>query len=167
MPRILVQPLDVTADVIDVNGHVNNLAYLRWMQDIAIRHSTARGWPVERYLAAGTGWVVRSHYIEYLRPAHRGDRLTLLTWVVDLRRRSSRRRYLFWRAADRQTIATAETLWVFVDAASGRPRPIPEDLRGAFALVPEEEDVLQSCGLRAGAPAAEASAEPPPGGGPA
>ena len=148
MPRILVHPLEATADVIDVNGHVNNLAYLRWMQDVATRHSTARGWPVERYLATRMSWVVRSHYIEYLRPAHLGDRLTLLTWVADLRRHSSRRRYLFWRAADHRVVASAETQWVFVDMATGRARAIPEDLRTAFELVPDEEDVLQTCGLR-------------------
>ena len=45
MPRILIHHLDVPEDVIDTNRHVNNLAYVRWMQEVAIMHSTARGWP--------------------------------------------------------------------------------------------------------------------------
>ena len=142
MPRILVQPLDVPGSAIDVNGHVNNLAYLQWMQDSAIAHSTAQGWPVERYLQARAGWVVRSHYIEYLRPAFAGERLILLTWVAGMRKRSSARKFLFWRPEDQQVIARAETLWVFVDSATGRPGSIPPELATAFEVVPSEEDVL-------------------------
>ncbi|MFH1910461.1 MAG: hypothetical protein ABIK91_00295, partial [Pseudomonadota bacterium] len=29
----------VPRDAVDANGHVNNVVYLRWMQDVAIRHS--------------------------------------------------------------------------------------------------------------------------------
>lgn len=147
MPRIFVHPLTVTKDAIDVQRHVNNLAYLRWMQDVAIQHSAAQGWSMERYSSGGTGWVVRSHYIEYLRPAYLGEELSLLTWVGDLRRQSSRRRYLFWRPADQQVVAKAETVWVFVDLKLGKPVPIPEELRTAFELVPVGEDVLRSTGL--------------------
>jgi len=142
MPRILVQSLDVPDSTIDVNGHVNNLAYLQWMQESAIAHSTAQGWPLERYLDAGAGWVVRSHYIEYLRPAFAGQRLSLLTWVAGFRKHSSPRKFLFWRPGDQQVIARAETLWVFVDAATGRPCTIPPELATAFEIVPPEEDVL-------------------------
>ncbi len=151
MPRIFIKPLIVTQDAIDVQRHVNNLAYLRWMQDVAIEHSAARGWSMDRYVASGTGWVVRSHYIEYLRPAFLGEELSLLTWVEDVKRRSSRRRYLFWRPSDQEVVAKAETVWVFVDLKAGKPVPIPEDLRTAFELVPEKEDVLTTTGLRAAA----------------
>lgn len=142
MPRVLAQSLRVAATVIDVNGHVNNLAYLQWMQDAAIEHSSQQGWPVERYQRNGAGWVVRSHFIEYLQPAFAGDILTLLTWVTGFRRRSSPRKFAFWRESDRQLVARAETLWVFVDLAKGRPTPIPPELLSAFEVVPADEDVL-------------------------
>ncbi len=160
MPRIHRTTLTVDGSVIDVNQHVNNLAYLRWMQEVAIEHSAAQGWPVARYLETGSGWVVRSHQIEYLRPAFLGEELTLFTWVADLRRQSSRRRYLFWREADRRVLATAETDWVFVDGGSGRPRPIPEALAGAFEVVPEGTDVITELGL---APGGDRPRRPPPG----
>ncbi len=151
MPRILVETIVVPEAAIDVNRHVSNLAYLRWMQDVAIAHSTAQGWPVERYVERREGWVVRSHFIEYLLPAFALESLALLTWVADLREQRSRRRYLFWRARDSQVIAKAETLWVYVDARTGRGRPIPPELRSAFDVVPDEEDVLEITGLRSGA----------------
>jgi acyl-CoA thioester hydrolase len=144
MPRILIREFVVPADVIDVNGHVNNLAYLGWMQEIAIEHSAAQGWPMERYQACGTGWVVRSHTIEYLAPSFAGDRLTVLTWVTGFVRHASPRRYLFWRARDRQLIARSETLWVFVNARTGRPERVPSAVADAFEVVPADEDVLAS-----------------------
>ena len=49
--RIHSRHFAVPADAIDVNGHVSNLAYVAWMQEIAIEHSTVAGWPVERYRA--------------------------------------------------------------------------------------------------------------------
>ena len=142
VPRVLIHPLMVTNDVIDVNGHVNNLAYLQWMQDAAIEHSTRQGWPLERYQRDRTGWVVRSHFIEYLLPAFAGERLSLLTWVTGFRRHSSPRRSCFWRPSDRQVVARAETIWVFVDTARGRPAAVPPELRSAFEIVPADEDVL-------------------------
>ena len=143
MPRIFVRDFTVPEAAIDVNRHVNHLEYLRWMQDIAIEHTAARGWPQERYQATRIAWVVRSHSIEYLRPAFAGDVLSLVTWVADLRPRSSLRKYLVWRASDQQILARAETLWVLVDAGSGRARAIPEELRSSFEVVSDPNEVLR------------------------
>lgn len=140
MPKIFAAALTVTDADIDELGHVNNLVYVAWMQAVAIDHSAAQGWPLARYLESGAGWVVRSHFVRYKRPAFAGEGIELLTWVAGFAQRSSPRRYLFRRAADRQTLAEAETVWAYVDLASGRPRVIPDDLRAAFEpLTPEEE----------------------------
>ncbi len=139
MPRILARTFDVPAEAIDGNGHVNNLEYVRWMQDVAVEHSAARGWPIERYLQTRTAWVVRKHTIEYVRPAFAGDSITVFTWVSGYRQSSSQRRFLFWRASDQQILVRAETLWVFVDAGSGRPRPIPEELVADFEVAADDE----------------------------
>jgi acyl-CoA thioester hydrolase len=158
VPRIFVRDFTVPREAIDVNGHVNHLEYLRWMQEIAVEHSAARGWPLERYQETGTAWVVRSHSIEYLRPAFAGDPLSLVTWVADLRPRSSLRKYLVWRTSDQQILAQAETLWVFVEAGTGRARAIPEELRSSFEVVAGQDEVLSV--LRPdGAPSPGARAE--------
>jgi acyl-CoA thioester hydrolase len=139
VPRIYSRSLTVPAEAIDVLGHVNNLEYVRWMQDVATEHSAAQGWPLERYVALGAGWFVRRHTVDYLRPAFAGDALTLLTWVAAFERSSSPRRYLFFRPADGQVVARAETLWVFVRYATGAPLRIPPDLQSAFDVVPDAE----------------------------
>jgi acyl-CoA thioester hydrolase len=134
-PGVFARTFSVPEDAIDELGHVSNLKYLAWMQDIAIQHSAARGWPVERYLENGAVWVVRSHFITYLRPAFAGETITLGTWVAELKQRSSSRRYLVRRASDQQALVEAETIWVYVDRQSGRPRRIPDELRAAFDVI--------------------------------
>ena len=134
-PGVFTRTFSVPEDAIDELGHVSNLKYLAWMQDIAIQHSAARGWPVERYLENGAVWVVRSHFITYLRPAFAGETITLGTWVAELKQRSSSRRYLVRRASDQQALVEAETIWVYVDRQSGRPRRIPDELRASFDVI--------------------------------
>ncbi|MDH4181316.1 MAG: acyl-CoA thioesterase [Betaproteobacteria bacterium] len=135
---------EVTSASIDGNGHVNNLEYLRWMQEVAIAHSAAAGWPMDRYAAEGTAWVVRKHAIEYVRPAFAGERLVALTWVEGFRAHVSPRGYLFWRERDRAVVAKAQTLWVYVDAATGRPAKVPAAFRECFDLVRGEDAVLDA-----------------------
>lgn len=146
MPRIYVKPLRVGAEAIDVHGHVNNQEYLRWMQEIAIEHSTAQGWPMARYLSEAASWYVRSHLIEYLRPGLLGDELQVCTWVATMANRNSLRRTLFLRAADQSVIARAETQWIFVDLKNGRPLSIPDPLRDAFEVVDSEAQVWREIG---------------------
>jgi len=153
MPRIFLKPLHIGHEAIDVHGHVNNQEYLRWMQEVAIEHSTAQGWPMARYLEEGASWYVRSHLIEYLRPAMLGDTLEVCTWVATMERRNSLRRTLFLRAADQAVVARAETRWIFVDLKNGRSLSIPEHVRSAFTVIEDEAAVLREIGWT---PAADA-----------
>jgi len=141
MPRVLVERLPITAESIDLNGHVNNQEYVRWMQDIATAHSHAQGWTVARYFATKTTWVIRSHYIEYLRPAFVGDELLVATWVAGMAAQTSPRKYRFVRTRDGKTVAEAETLWVYCDATSGRPQDITAEVRAAFPIVTDEAEI--------------------------
>jgi acyl-CoA thioester hydrolase len=131
-PHRFTMTLSVPADAIDELGHVSNLKYIAWMQEVAIQHSAARGWPVERYFQSGAVWVVHSHYISYLRPAFEGEIVVVETWVAEAKQSSSLRKYMVLRPRDGATLAEAETNWVFVDRKTGRPCRIPDDLRMAF-----------------------------------
>jgi acyl-CoA thioester hydrolase len=122
---------------VDGNGHVNNVEYVRWMQDVAMKHSDSVGCNQATKEARAT-WVARSHRIEYLRPAFANERVVILTWVCNFRKVRSTRKYRFLRAADDALLAEGETDWVFVDAQTGRPRPIPEAVSSVFELIAEE-----------------------------
>jgi acyl-CoA thioester hydrolase len=129
--------IQVTADVVDANRHVNNVAYVQWMQDAAIRHSDASGCSALT-LNLGATWVVRTHHVEYRKPGFAGDTITVSTWVANFRRVFSLRKYKFVRVRDQALLAQAETEWVLVDAGSGRARLIPEAIQSAFQIVPPD-----------------------------
>ena len=127
----------VDSEAIDENGHVNNVVYVQWMQDMAVRHSNAVGC-TDMTRRIGAMWVARSHRIEYLSPAFAGDEIEAQTWVADFRKIRSRRRYRFVRVADQQILAQGETDWVFMDARTSRPRSIPPDVSGAFDVLSDD-----------------------------
>ncbi|WP_036485595.1 thioesterase family protein [Myxosarcina sp. GI1] len=127
----------VPHSAIDRNGHVNNVFYIQWMQDVAIRHSDATGGTAAMQ-SVGCTWVVRSHQIEYMSPAFAGNEIAIITWVVNLRRVRSLRRYKFVWLSDGRLLARGETDWVFINS-SGRPRAIPESIRTSFPLMPDYE----------------------------
>jgi acyl-CoA thioester hydrolase len=76
----------------------------------------------------GAGWVARSHTIEYLLPAFVGDKLIVRTWVADMKKVTSVRRYQIIRESDGQVLAKAETNWAFVDSTTGKPKRIPAEI---------------------------------------
>jgi len=139
MIRFYKHEFAVSQDTLDENGHANNVAYVQWMQDIAVRHSNDSGC-TQATQAAGAIWVVRSHQIEYLRPAFLGDIVSAFTWVVNFRRAISLRRYKFVRQKDNSLLARGETDWVFLNAKTRRPITIPVDVRKTFHLVAEDQE---------------------------
>src|SRR5699024_8640808 len=65
----------------DPLGHVNNGVYLTYLEQAAIDHAAAGGWPSARLRAeAGALFVARRHEIEYVRPATEGMVLEVRTW---------------------------------------------------------------------------------------
>lgn len=154
MPEVHTKRIVVDAESIDIHRHVNNQEYLRWMQDVAIEHSTHLGWPMARYLETGASWYVKSHFIEYLRPALLGDALLACTWVAGMSERSSPRHTLFLREDSHEIVARAETQWIFVSLRNGRPLAIPDAVRTAFPVVASEAAALARITTRSARPPA-------------
>ena len=125
--RLVAQPSEI-----DELGHVSNVVVVRWVQDVAVAHSSAVGWDYEAYRRHGAVFVVRRHEVDYLRPAFAGDEVLLETWIESWRAASSVRCTRIVRAADGVELATARTQWVLVSTASGRPRRIPPAIASAF-----------------------------------
>lgn len=139
MQQIYRHELTVPQEAEDQNGHVNNVEYLRWIQDAAMKHSETVGC-TQATNKAGATWVVRTHKIEYLKPAFAGDRVVVITWVANFRRVQSLRKYRIIRLADKALLAVGETDWVFVDAQKGTLRSIPKEVKMTFTLLPEDQE---------------------------
>ncbi|MCA9912033.1 MAG: acyl-CoA thioesterase [Anaerolineae bacterium] len=138
----------------DGYGHLNNVNYVRYMQETALDASAAVGWNQARYVQIGCSWLIRETEIEYLHPVRYNDDVTLTTWVANFRRVQSLRRYTFHDANTRQIIAKASTNWVFLENDTLRPARIPGEMMTAF--IPDGEISHES-----GEPFPEST--PPPG----
>ena len=124
----------VPQSAIDDYGHVNNVVYLQWMQDLAIRHPQA----IPEYkLPENTGWFAREHRIEYLAPAYLGDEIEARTWIAEIKRVRGQRKYEFIRKADGKVIVKGESQWIFVELTTGRPVSIPPEILALFPVPTE------------------------------
>lgn len=139
MPAIFEDQRSVVASEIDLMGHVNNIDYLRWTQRAAVRHSDAQGWTTADYLRVGQGWVVRSHHIEYRQPALMDDAITIRTWVADMKKVTSLRRFQILRSTDQALLAEASTNWAFINFQTGTLCRIPSEVSSAFEIVPDSQ----------------------------
>ena len=83
---------------------------------------------VDRYAA---DMFLRKSTVEYLGSARYDERLSVLCRVASLDRSSMTVRFEVWRdePAHPSPLVTAELVYVNVSVATGRPEPLPEDLR--------------------------------------
>lgn len=116
---------------IDELEHANNVAYVRWLQDVAIAHSNAVGLDFDAYKRIGGVFVVRRHEVDYLRPVLRGARLEVRTWIEDAQAAKCTR---MTEIADESgtIVARGKTIWGYIDLAAVRPARIPQAIRDAF-----------------------------------
>ena len=119
--EILVQPADI-----DGQGHVNNVVYLRWMQDAATAHWEAAA-PAEH--KAKVSWVVTRHEIDYKAPAFVGERLVARTWVGEPSGATWERFIEIRRAGDDRLLARGRSIYAALDRVTDRPRRVDKELR--------------------------------------
>ena len=135
MPLSPTHAITVTVAESDIDEleHANNVAYVRWLQDVAIAHSSAVGLDFEAYKRIGGVFVVRRHEVDYLRPVVRGARLEVRTWIESAMAAKCIR-MTEMSADDGTVVCRAKTTWGFIDLASARPARIPQEIRDAFQL---------------------------------
>ena len=134
LPRsIYPHALIVGEEDIDEMNHVNNLRYLKWCLQAAVAHSRHVGWSSQRYRESGYGFVVRAHKIKYRIPALLHDEVVVKTWIENMEKVSSDRRYQIVRKSDGKRLAEAETTWVYVDLNTLELTRIPDQVRDAFS----------------------------------
>jgi len=130
----------VPKGAIDDNGHVNNVVYVQWMQDVATLHSNAVGLTRKAYEENRSAWVVRSHHVDYRSPAFEGDEIEAVTWISDFKKVTSQRKYKFIRKADQKLLASAETNWVYINTEDNKPRSLDKLVTEAFTPVAPEDE---------------------------
>jgi len=122
---------------IDRLGHVNNVTYVRWVQEAAVAHWKAAA-PAEDQ--AKVLWIVLRHEIDYLQPAWPGDAVVARTWVGNASRVRFERFTELLRPADGALLAKARTIWCPIDAAKRRPMAVSAEVRARFSVPVAPQD---------------------------
>jgi acyl-CoA thioester hydrolase len=126
-----VVPITVGPDDIDELGHVNNVVYVRWVQEIATAHWQAAATPEQQ---ADMAWVVVRHEIDYKHPGLLGDELVGRTWVGGAVARTFERHTEIVRVRDDRVLARARTLWCPISRTTGRVITVGDDVRDRFSV---------------------------------
>jgi acyl-CoA thioester hydrolase len=117
----------VAAEDIDEQGHVNNVAYLRWIQDVAVAHwrHSASAEQVEKL-----SWVTVRHEIEYKKQAFLDDEITATTWIGEWKHVTCERFTAIHRG--NELLVKGRTVWCMIDRETTRPARITDELIERF-----------------------------------
>ena len=127
--EVFVVPLEIRPEHIDANGHVNNVVYVGWLQDVGMAHWNAR---FDAETRARWSWVALRHEIDYLRgitPDAQG--VVARTWVGDPAGPRFTR-YIRIEDGDGRLCAQGVTEWCLVDVTTLRPQRIPATMLQTF-----------------------------------
>ncbi|TPE62864.1 acyl-CoA thioesterase [Sandaracinobacter neustonicus] len=120
--------LNPAPEDIDENGHVNNIVYVKWLQDVATSHWAAIA-PAEaqaRYL-----WVISRQEIDYRAPSFAGETLQAETWAENPKG-ARFDRYTRITGPDGSLRVQAKTTWVIMDRELKRPARLRPELIALF-----------------------------------
>lgn len=110
----------------DAMGHVNNVVYLQWVQDVAEAH-----W---KHIS-GQGddkinlWVALRHEIDYKKEIKPDEKIVAETWVASMDGVKSERITRIFNSDTGQTKAEARTFWCLIDAKTKRPKRISKEMK--------------------------------------
>jgi len=117
----------VTEDVLDEANHVNNVEYLRWVQQVSQQHwqSKVCEETIQKY-----AWVALDHHIQYKRPAYLNEELILKTYITGNTAATCTRMVEIYR--DDKLITKATTHWCLIDNRTQKPSRIPAEILARF-----------------------------------
>jgi acyl-CoA thioester hydrolase len=117
--------LSVGTEDIDEMNHVNNVVYIRWVQEVAEAHwlTVASAEMRQRYQ-----WVVLRHEIDYKYPVLLGDDLSGTTWVGTHHGARFERFVQLENPGTSRIYAQAKTIWCLLDGRTKKPLRIPDEV---------------------------------------
>jgi acyl-CoA thioester hydrolase len=114
---------------IDAHNYVNNVAYLCWIQDVAVAH-----WQTEASaeMQKKFTWFVLRHEIDYKKSAFENDEIRATTWVG----KASKIKYERFTEIKRDDdiLVRSKSIWCLLNTTMNRPTRITLELRELFQM---------------------------------
>ncbi|WP_171407534.1 acyl-CoA thioesterase [Acinetobacter tianfuensis] len=142
MSSVFDLKLTVQPEHIDVLGHVNNVVYVSWMQDVATAHIEHLGLGLAQYIELKHAMVAVEHHVQYRKAAFEGEEIILRTWLSDINALYSYRQYVFYRLKDQTVLFMGNTQWACVEIATGRPKRMSPSFTQAYQPISAAENPM-------------------------
>jgi acyl-CoA thioester hydrolase/thioesterase-3 len=128
--EIIVRPSDI-----DVNRHVHQSVYLDYV--LFARYDQMRRcykMPMEEFFKRGFSWATKSTTIEFHKPVLLGEKITVRTWIQEIGKKSVKVCFQIIKKGTKKAAAEGQAVYVLVDARSGEPEVIPEDIIKKYSI---------------------------------
>ena len=118
---------------LDSFGHVNNAAYLNYLEEARSEFLKQVGLSFHDLGRLGVYLVIVEAHLNYIRPAVYGDEIVIAGAFTDVGAATVTITYTLTEQRSGRLIATAWTRGAFVNPVTGRPVRAPRAFRDAFA----------------------------------
>ncbi|AZB27999.1 acyl-CoA thioesterase [Chryseobacterium balustinum] len=122
MSLIFEKEIKITEEYIDLNNHVNNVQYVKWVEEIAGEHWDSvkgkLGFPDDI-------WMLLDHHIQYKKQVYLGDIITIKTYPKSPEGIRQPRKVEFY--CDDTLVVDSLTLWVFIDKETRKIKRLDEN----------------------------------------
>ncbi|MCZ8354425.1 MAG: acyl-CoA thioesterase [Cyclobacteriaceae bacterium] len=122
---VFEHPVTIKPTDIDEMNHVNNVVYLRYVQEIAELHWKTHA-PTS--LQQEVAWVVVRHEIDYLSEIKPHDIILARTWLAEKKGATSFRHVELLNTQTKKIVAKAVTTWCMLDRQTLRPKRIEDQI---------------------------------------
>jgi acyl-CoA thioester hydrolase len=114
---------------IDFAGVVNNIVYVRWLEDLRLE-MLARHFPLDEQLKSGIAPVIVQTKIDYKQPIKISDTPSGKMWIKTME--SLRWTVSAAIAVNGKVAALGEQVGIFVDLQNSKPIRMPEGLKQKY-----------------------------------
>lgn len=121
---------------LDLYGHVNNAAYMNYLEAARIEALAAGGLSLDRMKKEGIHIVVAAAALRYLAPAHLHNELDVSVEVTRIGKTSFTVHQTIRNRTTTRTVVDAEIVGVFL-GPDGRPASVPAEFLSAFGPPPQ------------------------------
>lgn len=122
MSLIFEKQIKITEEYIDLNNHVNNVQYVKWVEEIAAEH-----WDSVKHKLDFPDdiWMLLDHHIQYKKQVYLGDIITIKTYPKSPEGIRQPRKVEFY--CSDVVVVDSLTLWVFIDKNTQKIKRLDEN----------------------------------------
>ena len=124
---------NVAYSEISSKGTLKISGLANYFQSLAVAHSDAAGWPVEKLMEQHRGWILLHYQIKIKELPRDNEQVTAHTWAAGYRRAQADRDFCLCDSEGNE-LAYASSRWVVMDIDRRRPAKLDPDFFSSYSI---------------------------------